>query len=61
MIDDIDHVYVFIKSFVVVLEILKPVAIYLKVFPSSSCIVIAPYDETLTMQYGHNHLLRSFP
>ena len=49
MIDDIDHVYVFIKSFVVVLESLKPVAIYLKVFPSSSCIVIAPYDETLTM------------
>ena len=41
MIDDIDHIYVFIKSFVVVRKVLRRWTFTLKVFPSSSYIVIA--------------------
>ena len=61
VIDDIDHVYVFTKSLVAVLESLWRWPFNLKVFPSLSCIVIAPCDETPTTRYGPSHLLRSFP
>ena len=61
MINNIDHLYIFTKSLVVVLESLWRWPFNLKVFPSLSCIVIAPCDETPTTRYGPSHLLRSFP